>query len=159
MVSVPWFAAAVPLLAFVFNRIRQYVQPIMRELKRLDASTRSPILSLFAETLNGTASIRAYGTQQECIDKMYALSAVNHKMCRWCECSCDVYLLQSAHATLTINMQLYMQLYTLQSARSQSSVVGWLYASIPCRFALSAPWRFSSSSRDTIWTSASLRCR
>ena len=79
VVSAPWFAVVVPLLIYVFNRLRRYVEQVSRELKRLDATTRSPILSLFAETLNGQASIRAYGSQQACIDQMYEL-------CRSCAC-------------------------------------------------------------------------
>jgi ATP-binding cassette subfamily C (CFTR/MRP) protein 1 len=51
--------AILPLL-LVFNMAYLYFQSTVREVKRLDAITRSPVYAQFSETLNGAASIRAY---------------------------------------------------------------------------------------------------
>ena len=40
-----------------------------RQLKRLDSVTRSPIYSHFSETLAGTATIRAFSSQQQFAEK------------------------------------------------------------------------------------------
>uniref|UniRef100_A0A915M1L1 ABC transmembrane type-1 domain-containing protein n=1 Tax=Meloidogyne javanica TaxID=6303 RepID=A0A915M1L1_MELJA len=41
-----------------------YFIPTSRQLQRLTSVTRSPLYNLFAETINGTTSIRAYGVVQ-----------------------------------------------------------------------------------------------
>ena len=51
--------AILPLL-LVFSRIFVYFQNSAREIKRLDAITRSPVYSQFSEALNGSSTIRAY---------------------------------------------------------------------------------------------------
>lgn len=40
-----------------------------RQIKRLNAITKSPVLNSFHETLAGTASIRAYKVQNEFTDR------------------------------------------------------------------------------------------
>jgi len=42
----------------------------MRQLRRLNAVTRSPIFSHFGETLSGVSSVRAYKVQSRFIDVM-----------------------------------------------------------------------------------------
>ena len=49
----------VPVMC-VFYFVQRYFQETSRELKRLDATTRSPIYAHFSECLNGIANIRAY---------------------------------------------------------------------------------------------------
>jgi ATP-binding cassette, subfamily C (CFTR/MRP), member 1 len=44
----------------VFYFVQRYFQETSRELKRLDATTRSPIYAHFSECLNGITNIRAY---------------------------------------------------------------------------------------------------
>ncbi|KAJ3193660.1 hypothetical protein HK101_004400 [Irineochytrium annulatum] len=50
--------------------------PCAREIKRIESSTLSPIYSIFSETLNGLATIRAYGAQARLLDEMQRLSDV-----------------------------------------------------------------------------------
>ncbi|KAK4053428.1 hypothetical protein OIV83_001593 [Microbotryomycetes sp. JL201] len=50
---------AVPLL-FVYKTVQTYYLATSRELKRLDATTKSPIFASFQETLGGVSTIRAY---------------------------------------------------------------------------------------------------
>ena len=56
--------AIVPLY-WLYTRVQQYYIRTSRELKRLDAISRSPIFSLFSETLNGIFTIRAFRKQAD----------------------------------------------------------------------------------------------
>ena len=47
-----------------FLILKHYFIPTSRQLQRLTSVTRSPLYNLFAETINGTTSIRAYGVVQ-----------------------------------------------------------------------------------------------
>ena len=42
----------------------------MRQLKRMESASKSPIFSHFSETLTGVSTIRAYGMQHNFIRKM-----------------------------------------------------------------------------------------
>jgi len=48
-------------LTIIYRMVMRYYLATSRELKRLDAVSRSPIFSFFGETLNGLSVIRAYG--------------------------------------------------------------------------------------------------
>jgi ATP-binding cassette subfamily C (CFTR/MRP) protein 1 len=52
-----------------FNLKRFYVSTT-RQLKRLESVSRSPIYSLFGESLNGINTIRAFKAQPRFIDQM-----------------------------------------------------------------------------------------
>ena len=54
----------VPVMC-VFFFVQRYFQETSRELKRLDATTRSPIYAHFSECLHGIANIRAYKRAKE----------------------------------------------------------------------------------------------
>lgn len=56
-------------VSIVFYRIQAYFRNSSRELKRLNAISKSPIVSLFSESLNGLFTIRAFGIQDELITK------------------------------------------------------------------------------------------
>ncbi|KAI0763773.1 metal resistance protein YCF1 [Trametes elegans] len=62
--SFPLFLIAVPPLAWFYIRVMIYYLSTSRELKRLDAVSRSPIFAWFSESLNGLSTIRAFGQQQ-----------------------------------------------------------------------------------------------
>jgi hypothetical protein len=49
-------------LGFVYRIVMRYYLSTSRELKRLDAVSRSPIFSFFGETLSGLAVIRVSQT-------------------------------------------------------------------------------------------------
>lgn len=54
-------------LGFAYRSIMRYYLATSRELKRLDAVSRSPVFTWFGETLSGVSTIRAYGQQQRFI--------------------------------------------------------------------------------------------
>eukprot|EP00743_Colponemidia_sp_Colp-15_P007238 GILK01007815.1.p1 GENE.GILK01007815.1~~GILK01007815.1.p1 ORF type:complete len:1347 (-),score=258.26 GILK01007815.1:45-4052(-) len=59
----PWLLLAFALIFILYIWIQNYYRTTARELKRLDALSKSPILAHFSETLNGLSSIRAYSVQ------------------------------------------------------------------------------------------------
>ncbi|GJJ11410.1 hypothetical protein Clacol_005643 [Clathrus columnatus] len=61
--SFPLFVIAFPFLGYFYYKIMVYYLATSRELKRLDATSRSPIFSSFSETLNGVSTIRAFAQQ------------------------------------------------------------------------------------------------
>ncbi|KAM0749801.1 hypothetical protein T439DRAFT_39861 [Meredithblackwellia eburnea MCA 4105] len=58
--SAPQFLIVFIPLLFVYKQVQTYYLATSRELKRLDATTKSPIFASFQETLGGVATIRAY---------------------------------------------------------------------------------------------------
>ncbi|KAI5478725.1 putative ABC metal ion transporter [Pseudohyphozyma bogoriensis] len=58
--SAPAFLIVFFPLMFVYKTVQTYYLSTSRELKRLDATTKSPIFASFQETLGGVATIRAY---------------------------------------------------------------------------------------------------
>ncbi|KIK60287.1 hypothetical protein GYMLUDRAFT_73760 [Collybiopsis luxurians FD-317 M1] len=61
--SFPWFLIAVPPLAWFYLTVMKYYLATSRELKRLDAVSRSPIFAWFSESLAGLSTIRAFDQQ------------------------------------------------------------------------------------------------
>ena len=61
------FLALIPIMLY-FVRLRNYYLKTSREVKRLDAISRSPILSHFTESFDGLVTIRAFGRKKQFID-------------------------------------------------------------------------------------------
>lgn len=61
VVYLPWFALAIPVLAFVLVSTANYYQSSSREIKRLEAITRSFLYNQFNEILSGLTTIKYYG--------------------------------------------------------------------------------------------------
>jgi ABC-type multidrug transport system fused ATPase/permease subunit len=62
-ITIPWMAIMVPLLVATFLLFRYRYIRTTREIKRLEAVTRSPIYADFSATLEGLATLRAYQLQ------------------------------------------------------------------------------------------------
>ncbi|KAL7541096.1 hypothetical protein ACHAXR_012630 [Thalassiosira sp. AJA248-18] len=65
VVITPFFAIALPFLAFFYIYAMNYFRQVSRETKRLDSIARSPVYSIFSETLGGLTTIRAFGKSEE----------------------------------------------------------------------------------------------
>ncbi|GAA5929198.1 hypothetical protein JCM1841_006231 [Sporobolomyces salmonicolor] len=65
--SAPAFLLILAPVLFIYKRIQTYYLATSRELKRLDATTKSPIFASFQETLGGVSTIRAYRQMQRFI--------------------------------------------------------------------------------------------
>jgi len=73
-VTPKFIVGLIPLLFFYVHQ-QNFFTMTYRELKRLDSVTRSPIYALLSETLDGVLTIRAFGAEQNLINRM--LSMVN----------------------------------------------------------------------------------
>lgn len=62
--ATPWFLAVVAPLGLVYFATMKYFIPSVRELKRLDATSRSPVFGAFAEALDGASTIRAFRAEK-----------------------------------------------------------------------------------------------
>ncbi|KAF9779193.1 metal resistance protein YCF1 [Thelephora terrestris] len=60
----PIFLVVVPPLAWFYVRVMTYYLDTSRELKRLDAVSRSPIFAWFSESIAGLSTIRAFGQEE-----------------------------------------------------------------------------------------------
>ncbi|KAJ3328221.1 hypothetical protein HDU76_010362 [Blyttiomyces sp. JEL0837] len=67
----PMFVLAFIPIAFLYNYYQQIYLSTSRELKRLHSVSRSPIFSMFSETLNGVTTIRAFGQSKRFISLYY----------------------------------------------------------------------------------------
>ncbi|WLF79450.1 hypothetical protein PVL30_003205 [Lodderomyces elongisporus] len=75
---LPYFAVAVPFLAFGFLFLANFYQGSSREIKRLEATQRSLVYNNFNETLTGMATIKSFGAEQDFIRKNdYFLDKMN----------------------------------------------------------------------------------
>lgn len=66
-VSVPPFLLAIVPLGFIYRAVLQYYLATSREIKRLDAVSKTPIFTWFQESLGGLSTIRAFGQQSRFI--------------------------------------------------------------------------------------------
>ena len=65
IVIVPWLLALIVPLSFAFMHVlRQYLRA-SRQLKRIAATTRSPIFTALADLLRGAPSIRNFGAHHQ----------------------------------------------------------------------------------------------
>mmetsp|Transcript_38878 Transcript_38878/g.72193 ORF Transcript_38878/g.72193 Transcript_38878/m.72193 type:complete len:1375 (-) Transcript_38878:86-4210(-) len=55
-----FFVFLIPMLMFYWDVSRRF-RPLNRDLQRLESTSRSPLFSLFSETLHGSSTVRAYG--------------------------------------------------------------------------------------------------
>jgi ABC-type multidrug transport system fused ATPase/permease subunit len=58
------------LIIYYYFDYKRYYVTSTRQIKRLEAISKSPIFSHFGETLNGISTIRAFGAQKRFIEQM-----------------------------------------------------------------------------------------
>jgi ATP-binding cassette subfamily C (CFTR/MRP) protein 4 len=66
-VVIPYLLIVMPALIVIFIYARNKYIKISRELKRMEATTRSPIFADFSATLDGLTTLKAYNLQKEAI--------------------------------------------------------------------------------------------
>lgn len=78
IIYLPWFAIAVPFMAFAFVAISSFYQASAREIKRLEALQRSYVYSSFGEILSGMETLKIYNVQQIFVKKLeYLIDKLN----------------------------------------------------------------------------------
>ncbi|KAF0696310.1 Aste57867_12924 [Aphanomyces stellatus] len=70
-----WFGLVVVPLLYIYARIGAYYLAPLREVNRLQRTTRSPIISLVSEGVDGAETIRAFGDKQ--LRRFYRLQDEN----------------------------------------------------------------------------------
>ncbi|XP_049962506.1 ATP-binding cassette sub-family C member 5-like isoform X4 [Schistocerca serialis cubense] len=72
-VVFPWFFVAVIVLGVVYHLISKIFRSAIRDIKRLDAVTRSPVLSAIGSTVSGLSTIHAFTKEGIFISKFVQL--------------------------------------------------------------------------------------
>ena len=105
-VAAPAALVIMPLVLLVFRRLTRYFQRTANQLKRLDKASTGPLFSLYAETLHGVTSIRAFGLQRSFERLLLQRLEANHTAHflwtgsnRWFACRLD---LLTAAITLSV---------------------------------------------------------
>lgn len=90
-VSVPPFLLAVIPLGFIYRAVLRYYLATSREIKRLDAVSKTPIFTWFQESLGGLSTIRAFGQESRFIATNEARVDRN-QMCYFPSVTCNRWL-------------------------------------------------------------------
>ncbi|KAL4440937.1 hypothetical protein ABPG74_009350 [Tetrahymena malaccensis] len=69
-IILPLFFIVFFITFFIYVRIIGYYLITAREIKRLEANTRAPVISHYQESINGLYVIRAFGKEKDFIQKM-----------------------------------------------------------------------------------------
>jgi ABC-type multidrug transport system fused ATPase/permease subunit len=64
LLTTPFAIIAIFPLALVYFLIQRYSSPMPRQMRRMDAVTRSPMFAQYSETINGLATIKAFRRQE-----------------------------------------------------------------------------------------------
>ncbi|KAL0217854.1 hypothetical protein RCL1_008703 [Eukaryota sp. TZLM3-RCL] len=136
-IVIPWFLLFLPFLFTIYFYFLHYYRRASREMKRLEAITRSPIYSSFGDTLNGLVTIRASQSQnyfiQSCQDNIDEFSRATFAMTtanRWLGLRMDMIgaSVVSVAALLAIYFELSPALLglVLSYSLNTSGYISWL---------------------------------
>ncbi|KAJ4024229.1 hypothetical protein NW766_000461 [Fusarium irregulare] len=70
MAAVSWFAISIPFVIAVLVIIQRFYVRTSKQLRLLEIEHKAPLFSHFLETINGLATIRAFGWTQPYTDKV-----------------------------------------------------------------------------------------
>ncbi|XP_067646383.1 probable multidrug resistance-associated protein lethal(2)03659 [Eurosta solidaginis] len=99
----PWNLLMALILGIIFYYIREFYIKTSRDVKRLEAITRSPIYSHLGASLNGLSTIRAFGAQKILTAEFdnyqdlhssgfYMFLSTSRAFGYWLDCICVVYI-------------------------------------------------------------------
>eukprot|EP00935_MAST-01C_sp_MAST-1C-sp1_P001017 g1017.t1 len=92
--SSPYFLIFAAALLWFFHGVRERFKCCVRDAKRLEGSSRTPIYRSFAETLAGLETIRAFGASQcDRFRNQQRLRAAHHCACFLCFWMCGSWLM------------------------------------------------------------------
>ncbi|XP_015590166.1 multidrug resistance-associated protein 5 isoform X1 [Cephus cinctus] len=74
----PWFTIPLIFLAALYYFINAVFRVAIRDLRRIENSSRSPIFSFLMTTTQGLSTIRAFDKQNECLAKFQELFDLNN---------------------------------------------------------------------------------
>ncbi|RQM25345.1 hypothetical protein B5M09_011194 [Aphanomyces astaci] len=77
--ATPWFTVLLPPLAGFYYVSQRYYIRTSRELKRLDSISRSPVVALMTETLEGIPTIRAFSAEPQFTTRNHYLLDQNQR--------------------------------------------------------------------------------
>jgi ABC-type multidrug transport system fused ATPase/permease subunit len=90
VVSSPWIGLTLPVILTVFYFVQKFYLRTSRQLRLLELEAKSPLYTNFSETLNGNATIRAFGWtnrnlahNQTLLDLSQKPSYLLHMVQRW----------------------------------------------------------------------------
>ncbi|KAI8621801.1 P-loop containing nucleoside triphosphate hydrolase protein [Chytriomyces sp. MP71] len=75
----PIFLVALVPILFIYMSVSKRFLACQREIKRIDSTTRSPIYSMFSETLVGVSTIRAYNAEERFMAENLRRVDTNHR--------------------------------------------------------------------------------
>lgn len=70
-ISIPWLILLLPFLFYCFSLLRRKYTISTREIKRIEATSRSFIYANFSYTLSGIYTLRAYDIKHKCVKTFY----------------------------------------------------------------------------------------
>ncbi|XP_005190478.1 probable multidrug resistance-associated protein lethal(2)03659 [Musca domestica] len=109
----PWYILATVIMFVIFYFLRSFYLKTSRDVKRLEAITRSPIYTHLGASLNGLATIRAFEAQDILIHEFdnyqdmhssgyYMFLTTSRAFGYWLDCCCVLYL-----AIITLSFLLF----------------------------------------------------
>lgn len=81
--ELPYFPAKSSLLLVIYYQAGSIYGQTSRDMRRLDSVTRSPLYSLFGETVSGVAVYRAFGASTLTLKRMIQLADTNNLCFFW----------------------------------------------------------------------------
>ncbi|KAJ1555055.1 hypothetical protein HK096_009754 [Nowakowskiella sp. JEL0078] len=80
IIIIPWVAVFVPVVIGIFLLFRMYFLATSRQIKRIEAITRSPVYGNFPLTLEGLVTIRSYRAEERFLNKFINMQNENTRV-------------------------------------------------------------------------------
>ncbi|KAI8802118.1 hypothetical protein BJ742DRAFT_873513 [Cladochytrium replicatum] len=106
---IPGLIIAIFPIGYMYYKIGAYYIGTARTLRRLESVTRSPLFSLFTETLNGVVTVRAYSAEARFTSEFYKRTDIYNR---------STYNMSVAQQWLSTRIQFISQLVVLATGIS-----------------------------------------